>query len=426
MKPHTAISAIYQPTLRQRLEQQGVVFLEQDIVEPSEFLIKVRTTTASHAIAYISVLEPRHRKELQAIRKANPSICIIIIASPGTRKDKKLMDVFTEFNVRVVEDGSRTLVDSIINIIEETTAINEGETLVAEPVSVDAEPQAPVPQPLREETPVNPVKTPILKPPTIKLKKIKASAVSFTPIKEETEQPATSVEQIITSPPQPEPVQVSAPEPVSPHKKHRTLKLPKPTVPVVIPVFGGAHGAGCTWLAVQIGSYISQQGHSVALCGASDLLLMGSRFVRAGDARFSVKGIDIYPYLKPSDLISNGYDYIIFDVGLIMSVEPDGTPYQAATIADMQEVMRAPCKVMVADIGLWRQSALLEVLTNRVWQQLAQTISIAVSCRVAPAAVVALERQYKKQIVILPIEEPFELTVEVITAVELLLKPLFK
>jgi hypothetical protein len=95
-------------------------------------------------------------------------------------------------------------------------------------------------------------------------------------------------------------------------------------------------------------------------------------------------------------------------------------------MADMQEVMRAPCKIMVSDIGLWRQSALLEVLTNRIWQQLAQALSIAVSCRVAPAAVAALERQHKKQIVRLPIAEPFESTAKVTQVVELLLKPLFK
>ena len=432
MKPHTAISAIYQPTLRQRLEQQGIVFIEPDIVDPSEFLGKVRVTSATHAIAYISVFEPRHRKEMQAIRKANPTICIIIIASPGTRKDKKLMDVFTEFHVRVVEDGSRNLVDSIVNIIEETASSNEVQALVTEPMNEDTEPQEMAQEPQREEPRTEPAKASLtFKIPKIKVPKIITPAPSATlsSPRQGQEPPAISVEPITSPLQQPEPVQTSPldkPEPLPPLKKHKALKLPKPTVPVVVPVFGGGHGAGCTWLAVQIGCYISQQGHSVALCGASDMLLMGPRYVRAGDSQFTVKGIDIYPFFKPSELISAGYDYIIFDVGVLMGFDPDGTPLQAATIADMQEVMRAPCKIMVTDIGLWRQSTLTQLFTNRVWQQLAQTSSIAVSCRAAPAAVTVLERQYKTQFVRLPVAEPFELTAEVTQAVELLLKPLFK
>ena len=432
MKPHTVISAIYQPTLRQRLEQQGVVFIEPDIVDPSEFLGKVRVTNATHAIAYISVFEPRHRKELQAIRKANPTICIIVVASPGTRKDKKLMDVFAEFNVRVVEDGSRSLVDSIVNIIEETATGNEVETLAAKPVYEDTEHQTMAPEPQRAEPRIEPARAPLtFKMPIIKVPKIKAPAPSatLTPARQEQEPPAISIEPTTPPPQQPEPVQTASPdipEPLPQPKKHKALKLPKPTVPVVIPVFGGGHGAGCTWLAVQIGSYISQQGHSVALCGAADMLLMGSRYVRAGDSQFTVKGVDIYPFFKPSELISARYDYIVFDVGVLMGFDPDGTPLQAATIADMQEVMRAPCKAMVTDIGLWRQSTLNQLFTNRVWEQLARTSSIAVSCRAAPAAVAALERQYKTQFVRLPIAEPFEMTAEVTQAVELLLKPLFK
>lgn len=430
MKPHTAISAIYEPTLRQRLEQQGVVFIEPDIVDPSEFLGKVRVTAATHAIAYISVLEEKFRKELKAIRKTNPMICIIIIASPGTRKDKKLMDVFAEFGVRVVEDGSRSLVDSIVNIIEETASGNEVETLVAEPVYEDPEPQTMEPEPPQEEAP-KPAKAITLKQPVIKLPKIKAPTISLAapPSKQKPQPPATSIEPIMAPPPQPEPAQpapLDVPEPLPPPKKHKALKLPIPTVPVVIPVFGGGHGAGCTWLAVQIGCYISQQGHSVALCGAADMLLMGSRYVRAGDNQFTIKGVDIYPFFKPSELISARYDYIIFDVGVLMGFDPDGTPLQAATIADMQEVMRAPCKIMVTDIGLWRQSTLAQLFTNRVWEQLAQTSSIAASCRAAPAAAAALERQYKTQFVRLPVAEPFEMTAEVTQAVELLLKPLFK
>ncbi|HMM31324.1 MAG TPA: hypothetical protein PKB13_06030, partial [Clostridia bacterium] len=369
--------------------------------------------------------------ELQAIRKTNPPLNIIIIASPGTRKNKKLMDVFNQFSVRVVEDGSRNLVDSIVKIIDENDArIEETEAFFAELASEEEYvPQTVKPEPQREETP-SPTKAPRIKPPVIKLPKIKAPIIPIAsaPINQEPEPPTPSNEPIHIAPPLPEPVYTAAPvvPKPAPTKNHKALKLPRPTVPVVIPVFGGGHGAGCTWLAVQIGSYISQQGHSVALCGATDMLLMGPRYVRAGDTQFSVKGIDVYPDMNPSGLIRHGYDYIVFDVGLIMIFERDGTAHDGTTAADMQEVMRAPCKIMVTDIGLWRQSTLTQLFTNRVWQQLAQTSSIAVSCRAAPDAVTVLERQHKTQFVRLPVAEPFEITAEVTQAVELLLKPLFK
>jgi hypothetical protein len=273
-----------------------------------------------------------------------------------------------------------------------------------------------------------PSKKPILNTSlTNKLPKFKAltAPVTLTTARKEPEPPITSVDPK-SNPESIRPASFDMPVPLPPSKKHKALKLPKPTVPVVIPVYSGGHGAGCTWLACQIGSYISQQAHSVALCGATDMLLMGPRYVRAGDSQFTVKGVDIYPFFKPSELISAGYDYIIFDVGLILGFEPDGTPLQSATIAYMQEVMRAPCKIMVTDIGLWRQTALTLLFTNRVWEQLGHTSSIAVSCRAAPAAVAALERQYKKQFVKLPIADPFEITAELTQAVELLLQPLFK
>lgn len=434
MKPHATISAIYEPTLRQRLEQQGVVFIEPDIVDPSEFLGKVRVTTATHAIAYISVFEEKFRKELKAIRKANPTICIIIISSPGTRKDKKLMDVFAEFGVRVVEDGSRSLVDSIVNIIEETASTAVSETFRVDPEYVENKPREPAPEPPQEEAP-KPAKATTLKPPVIKLPKIKAPTmpVKLTPARQESEPPVADTECKSASAEQHKEFQATSPdmpEPLPPPKHHKALMLPKPTAPIVIPVYGGGHGAGCTWLACQIGSYISQQGYSVALCGATDMLLMGPRYVRAGDSRFTIKGIDIFPYLNAGDVIRDGggYDYIVFDVGLIQAFEPDGTPLlpPIAPPSDMQEIMRAPCPIMVTDIGLWRQSALLLMLTNSVWKNVKQKTYFAASCRTSQRTVNALERQYQIKIVHLPVAEPFDLTAGVITAVEFLLQPLFK
>ena len=435
MKPHTAISAIYQPVLRQKLEQQGVIFITDDFIEPRDFLAELCVTSATHAIAHISVLEPRHRRELQAVRKANPQVCIIIIASVGTMKDKRLMDIFSEFNVRVVEDGSRSLVESIVNIIKETSAADVAETLATEPVSADTEPQTPAPQSRQEEPPPLPSKKPIIKTSVIKLPIIKAPTmpVKLTPARQESEPPVANTECESAPTPQPKELQTTSPvipEPVPPPKKHKALMLPKPTASIVIPVYGGGHGAGCTWLACQIASYISQQGHSVALCGATDMLNMGPRYVRAGDSRFTIKGIDVFPYLNAGDVIrgGGGYDYIVFDVGLILEFEPDGTPLlpHVAPPCDMQEIMRAPCPIMVTDVGLWRQSMLTLMLTNRVWQDLAKKVSFASSCRAAPATAAALERQFKKQFVRLPIAEPFEMTAEVTQAVELLLQPLFK
>ena len=428
MKPHTTISAIYQPVLRQKLEQQGVIFIADDFIEPRDFLVELCVTSATHAIAHISVLEPRHRRELQAVRKANPRVCIIIIASVGTMKDKRLMDIFSEFNVRVVEDGSRSLVESIVKIIKETAqeetqdAVNEW-TEPAEPQKQTSQPE-PMPLTIPSKLLEKPV---ALKPPAIKLSKVKATPV--IPPAAANEVLAATKEALPQAeyPPAP-PVEVSAPvAQITPaHKKTNKKRLPRPTVPVVIPVFSGSRGAGCTWLAIQIGHYIALHGYAVTVCGASDLLLMGPRYVRAGDTHFTAKNVDFYPYLKPSDLISTGYDYIIFDVGLVMDFEPDGTSFQTATAADMQEVMRAPCKVLVTEIGLWRQNALMQLLSNRVWQQLAQTSSIAASCRASGSAISALERQYKTQFVRLPIAEPFDTTAEVTQAVELLLQPLFK
>jgi oxygen-independent coproporphyrinogen-3 oxidase len=45
------------------------------------------------------------------------------------------------------------------------------------------------------------------------------------------------------------------------------------------------------------------------------------------------------------------------------------------------EVMRAACKIMVCDIGLWRQSAAQQILSKPIWMPLADATSFAASCR---------------------------------------------
>ncbi|HWR19847.1 MAG TPA: hypothetical protein VN608_09510 [Clostridia bacterium] len=415
MKPHTTISAILEPLLRQRLEQQGVVFAADDF-KPHDFLVELRVTEATHAIAFISVLEQHHRKVLKAVRKANPHINIIIIAGVGALRDKKLMDVFAEFNVRVVRDGSHNLVESIVKIIEETSGDAVPGVLPDTLTNTTVE-QPTIPDVAAVSSPSVTKPRPPIKLPDFRLPKVKVPQASLSI-------PAGAL-QVKTEPAVQAPV--SQPKQEQQLVKKKSPRLPRPLAPVVIPIFGGSRGVGCTWLAIQIGCYIAEQGHAVAVCGDTDLLLMGPRYVRSGDTRFTVKGIDIFPYLNAGDVIrgGGGYDYIVFDVGLVLEFEPDGTPLPpVAPSSDMQEIMRAPCPIMVTDIGLWRQSALMLVLTNRVWKVLKQKAYFTASCRASQNVVNALERQYQIDIVRLPVAEPFDLTAEVITAVELLLQPL--
>lgn len=408
MKTHTAISAIYQPLLREKLERQGITFAAPDFLEKEAFLSELVVTDASHAIAHISVLEPRIKKELQTIRKTNPNVQLVIIAPVGTLKDKKLMDVFADFNVRIVEDGSRSLIESIIKIVEEAAAEDEN---AIEPGQI-----APAPVPAAAAADSKPVReAPVEKrePPTPpqQEKEPRAAAKPIPAQRPAFRLPSISLPSF--------PKREAARSDTAP-------RLHKPHAATVIPIFSGSRGAGCTWLSVQVAAYIVQHNMTAAVCGATDLRLMGPKYIRTGDTQFSIKGVDFRPYAKPADLIGAGYDYIIFDVGLIMDFEPDGTAYAVAPPGDMMEVMRAACKIMVCDIGLWRQSAAQQILSKPIWMPLADATSFAASCRSSGYNVARFAVQHDKPFVYLPIAEPFDINADMSAAIEQLLKPIMQ
>lgn len=433
MKPHTAISAIYQPLLREKLERQGVAFAASDFLDKDAFLSELAVTGASHAIAYISVLEPRIKRELQGIRRSNPDIQIIIVAPVGTLKDKKLMDVFTEFNVRVVEDGSRNLVESILKIIEDTSPgepENENADEAEKEEKEETNPEIYLPDEMPEE-PAEPTekeaKEPAeeeIQPQTDRTEPVETPREQSGPPTPSVKLPAFRLPRI-SLPSRPKPEARAAEKEALPHI-HSPCRLHRQNVPVVIPVFSGSRGAGCTWLAVQIAAYIAKQELRAAVCGPADICLIGSRYIRAGDTKFTLKGVDFYPYAKPGDLISAGYDYILFDVGLLIDFEPDGTAFAVASPTDSMEVMRAACKIMVNDLGMWRQSAVQQILTKSIWKQLADTTSFAASCRSPETSVSLFTRQHNKEFVRLPMAEPFEINADVTVAIEQLLQPILK
>lgn len=407
MKTHTAISAIYQPLLREKLERQGITFAAPDFLEKEAFLAELAVTDATHAIAHISVLEPRIRKELQAIRKANPAVQLIIIAPAGTMKDKKLMDIFAEFCVRIVEDGSRSLIESIIKIVDEEP--EKASTSEPEPSTTDPVPAAAAAdsKPVREA----PARTPEPAAPPQPGGELRAAAKPVPAQRSAFKLPSISLPSF--------PKKESLKSDTSPH-------LRKPHVTTVIPIFSGSRGAGCTWLSVQIASYITQHNMTAAVCGATDMCLMGTKYVKTGDAQFTIKDVDFFPYAKPTDLISAGYDYIIFDVGVVMDFEPDGTAYAVADSGDMMEVMRAACKIMVCELGLWRQSAAQQILTKPIWKPLADATCFAASCRSSVDNTARFAAQHDKPFAHLPNAEPFEITADVRAAVEQLLQPIMQ
>jgi hypothetical protein len=192
-------------------------------------------------------------------------------------------------------------------------------------------------------------------------------------------------------------------------------------VTTVIPVFSGNHGAGCTWVCIQIASFLFNHGMKCAVSGEIELLRLNTKNAAEG---FILNGIDFAVCTDLPKLLTKGYDVVLLDVGPLLTLDEENMPIPYAAPSVTAECMRSAFKIMVADYCLGHHFVVDELMNNTVWKHVAANCTLFLPPRQDAATVLKLQKKYKLPVFRLPISEAFRVTPEVTTLLEEALAPI--
>lgn len=170
----------------------------------------------------------------------------------------------------------------------------------------------------------------------------------------------------------------------------------------LISVMGVSHGAGATHLSIMIGNYLANGvGKKVAVVEWSNQNDYDHlwKMINGGDQTmrmFSFCGMDFYRKLEPKQLpylLSMNYDAVILDS-------------YAYSDYGMDEFIRSSCRIIVADLELWKMNEFIFFLNNH--KDLLSNSYHCVSVSYDSVTVNNLERDFQIHIDKIPLERnPF-------------------
>lgn len=400
--PITIMSAIGHELLIAELNNHGIELYKLDIQDASEFLAEIEKTTASCAVLHIQLIGGGHKRYFESLRQRNPTIPVILIA-PKEQINDRLAKILKEKHIEVVTDNSRRLpqmlVEKITALSSEKAASEEPTPLIQTEPEQEAKITAPVPA-----------------------FSFSAGEEAVQPKAEVRKKPEPKQNFKLLQNPKPEKVNSCPDQPIG----RKEIRIAKPLRTIIIAAFTGNRGAGGSWLCLQTAFFLSKFGNGcrIAVVGGNDVLFLRNRRHQEGELHYSIEGFDAYAHTQVTEVIREGYDFIVLDVGTLLEFEPDRTPIPLVAQDQVSELIRADLKICVSDCVGWKREGLGYLLNANVWKEVMAGGTIVLSCRTPKSAVHALEAKYNRKFYRMPACLPMELPDEVISFLREILAPI--